>query len=36
VEIFFEVLKNDCKVEALQLSSIERLELALALFMIIA
>jgi hypothetical protein len=36
VEIFFDVLKNGCKVEALQLSSIERLELALALFMIIA
>ena len=30
------MLKNGCKVEALQLSSIERLELALALFMIIA
>ena len=26
VEIFFDVLKNGCKVEALQLSSIERLE----------
>ena len=36
MEIFFDVLKNGCKVEALQLSSIERLELALALFMIIA
>jgi IS4 transposase len=36
VEISFDVLKNGCKVEALQLSSIERLELALALFMIIA
>jgi hypothetical protein len=36
VEIFFNVLKNGCKVEALQLSTIERLELALALFMIIA
>ena len=36
MEIFFDVLKNGCKVEALQLSSIERLELAFALFMIIA
>lgn len=36
VEIFFDVLKNGCNVEALQLSSIKRLELALALFMIIA
>jgi hypothetical protein len=27
IEIFFDVLKNGCKVEALQLSSIERLEL---------
>ena len=36
IEIFFHVLKNGCKVEQLQLSSIERLELALALFMIVA
>ena len=36
LEIFFAVLKNGCKVEALHLSSIKRLELALALFMIIA
>lgn len=36
IEGFFDVLKNGCKVEALQLSTIERLELALALFMIIA
>ena len=36
VEIFFDILKNGCKVEALQLATIERLELALALFMIIA
>ncbi len=36
IEIFFHVLKNGCKVEALQLSSIERLELVLAFFMIIA
>ena len=36
IEMFFNVLKNGCKVEALQLSRIERLELALALFMIVA
>ena len=36
MEIFFNVLNNSCKVEALQLSSIERLELALAPFMFIA
>jgi hypothetical protein len=35
IEIFFDVLKNGCKVEALPLSTIGRLELALALFMII-
>jgi hypothetical protein len=36
VGIFFDVLKNGCKVEALPLSSIKRLKLPLALFMIIA
>lgn len=36
VEMFFDILKNGCKVEALQLSMIERLKLALALFMVIA
>jgi len=36
IELFFDVLKNGCKVEALQLSTIGRLELALALFMIVA
>jgi hypothetical protein len=35
-EIYFHVLKNGCEVEALQLSSIERLERALALFMVVA
>jgi hypothetical protein len=34
--MFFHVLKNSCKVEALQLATIERLERALALFMIVA
>ena len=32
----FNVLKNSCRVEALQLSGIERLERALALFMVVA
>jgi hypothetical protein len=33
VEIFFDALKNGCKLEARQLLSIERLEPAQALFM---
>lgn len=36
IEMFFNVLKNGCKVEALQLASIEKIERALALFMIVA
>jgi hypothetical protein len=36
IELFFHVFKNGCKVEALQLSSIERLERALSLFMVVA
>jgi len=36
IEIFFNVLKNGCRVEALQLSGIDRLERALALFMVVA
>ena len=36
IELFFHVLKNGCKVEALQLSSVERLERALMLFMVVA
>jgi len=36
IEMFFHVLKSGCKVEALQLSTIQRLERALALFMIVA
>jgi hypothetical protein len=36
VEIYFNVLKNGCKVETLQLSAINRIERALALFMIVA
>jgi len=36
IEMFFNVLKNGCKVEAMQLSIVDRLERALALFMIVA
>jgi hypothetical protein len=36
IELFFHVLKNGCRVEALQLASMERLERALALFMVVA
>jgi hypothetical protein len=36
MERFFDILKNGCRVEALQLSTLERLERALALFMVVA
>ena len=36
IEQFFNVLKNGCKIEALQLSSIGRIETALAFYFIIA
>lgn len=36
IELFFHVLKNGCRVEALQLSTVDRLERALALFMVVA
>lgn len=36
IELFFLVLKQGCRVEALQLSTLERLEKALVLFMIVA
>ena len=36
IQLFFDVFKNGCKVEQLQLSTIECLELALVLFMIVA
>ena len=35
-EIYFHVIKNGCKVEALQLSAVDRIERALALFMVAA
>jgi hypothetical protein len=36
IEIFFNVLKNGCRVEALQLGSLAKLELALAVYMVVA
>lgn len=36
IELFFHVLKNGCKVETLQLGTIERVERALALYMVVA
>jgi hypothetical protein len=36
IEIFFHGIKNGCEVEALQLGAIDRLERALALFMVVA
>jgi hypothetical protein len=36
IEMFFHVLKNACKVESMQLSHIDKLERALALFMVVA
>ncbi|MBL8408638.1 MAG: ISAzo13 family transposase [Candidatus Accumulibacter sp.] len=35
-EIFFNVLKNGCRVEALQLGHIDKIELALAVYMVVA
>jgi hypothetical protein len=36
IELFFHVLKNGCRVEALQLATMDKLERALALFMVVA
>lgn len=36
IELFFHVLKNGCRVEALQLTTVARLQRALALYMIVA
>jgi len=36
VEVFFRILKSGCRVEALQLAALERLERALALYLVIA
>jgi hypothetical protein len=36
IETFFNVLKNGCRVEALQLSHVAKIELALAVYMVVA
>ena len=36
IETFFHVLKNGCRVEALQLGSIGKIELALAVYMVVS
>jgi hypothetical protein len=36
IEMLFDILKNACRVEALELSRIDRLERALAMFMVVA
>lgn len=36
IEVYFNILKNGCKVEALQLSTVKRIELALAFYLIVA
>lgn len=36
IEVYFNVLKNGCEVEKLQLATVERVEKALALFMVVA
>jgi hypothetical protein len=36
IEVYFHILKNGCKVEDLQLQSRERIEVALALYLIVA
>ena len=36
IEIFFRILKSGCRVEALQLGTLERLERALVIYVIIA
>lgn len=36
IEMFFNILKNGCRIEALQFSAVDRLERAIALFMVVA
>lgn len=36
IELFFHVLKNGCRVEALQLATVQKIELALAVFLVVA
>ena len=36
IEMFFHILKNGCRIEALQLGSIEKIQRALVLYMVVA
>ena len=36
IKLFFLILKEDCRIEALQLGSAERIETALALYLVVA
>jgi hypothetical protein len=36
IEVYFDVLKNGCEVVKLQLAAVDRVERALALFMVVA
>ncbi|HSF39392.1 MAG TPA: IS4 family transposase [Thermoanaerobaculia bacterium] len=36
IEVYFHIMKNGCKVEQLQLQSRDRIEVALALYLIVA
>ena len=36
IELFFHILKNACRIEAMQLSTMERLERAIALYAVVA
>lgn len=36
IELFFHIMKNGCRVEALQLATMPKIELALAVFMVVA
>lgn len=36
IEMFFHIVKNGCRIEALQLSQMDRIERALALFMVVS
>jgi len=36
IELLFHIVKNACRIEALQLSSVERLERAIALYLVVA
>ena len=36
IEMFFHILKNGCRIEALQLGSIEKIQRTLVLYMVVA